>query len=178
VLPVAYSQKVGLRKRLLAASLSAGIVTALVGAAPSLATGPAATGVYDPSSPAGDQYSDPFERGRSAGGGGRVTPSGAPGASPLGVGAAGPPTRQASAVPAFGAGVTRRIAAGGRSGGSAARPRAGADRATADRALAAREIGGVDSSSTPDLLLIGGASAALVLGAALLGRLRRRRSAP
>jgi hypothetical protein len=133
--------------------------------------------VYDPSSPAGDQYADPFERGRSAGGGGggdRTAPGSAPGMPATAPGTAGPPTRQADAVAAFGAGVKPRFAEGSSTGGAPRRSHTGADRAAADRALAASEIKGVDSSATGDLLLLAAISAGLVLTAALLGRLRRR----
>jgi hypothetical protein len=169
------------RKRLLAALLAAALASVFFAPAPSFAAGGAGEGVYDPSSPAGDQYADPFERGRSAGGGGgggggdSTAPNSAPGTPTPAAGTAGPPTRQANAVPAFGAGVTRRFAEGSSAGGAPTRSHAGADRAAAaDRALAASEIKGVDSSATGDLLLLAAISAGLVLAAALLGRLRRR----
>jgi hypothetical protein len=177
---VTYSQTVGHRKRLLAAPLFAAIAIAAAVPGPSLAAGSTGPGVYDPSSPAGDQYADPFERGRSAGGGdvapagGGAAGGGGNHASAPAVAATAPPALQASAVPAFGAGVTRRVAAGSPAAGSAAPSHAQVERAATDRVLAAREVGSVESSATGDLLLIGGVSAALVLGAALLAYLRRR----
>jgi hypothetical protein len=170
---VTYSHDVGHGTRPFAASLAA-IALALAAPAPTLATAPTGPGVYDPSSPAGDQYSDPFERGRSADGGDRSAAGGGPGAAVPAAGAEAAPTRQADTVAPFGSGVTRRVASGGSDSGSAAPSRADARRAHADRVLAAQEIAGVDSSATGDVILIAAISAALVLGAALLPRVRRR----
>jgi hypothetical protein len=163
------------RQRALAASACALTVAALWGAGPLATSATADTGVYDPSSPAGSEYADPFERGRSTGGG--VTRENA---GPGTRADAAPPSRPASAVEPFGVGITPRGPAGGDGTAAAgdrpaAKRRAAERRAAADRVLASREMSVVQSSPVRDVLGLSGGAAVLVLGAAALARLAARR---
>jgi hypothetical protein len=152
------------------APLSAALVAAVAAPAPSVAAGPSGPGLYDPSSPAGSQYADPFERGRTAGGAPAVA---VPGSGPP---TAAPPSRPASAVGAFGAGVTPRRAGAPRTAAPpAARRRVRARLIARDRALASSELAGIGAAPTGALLEIGGLAALVVLGVAAAGGLAGRR---
>jgi hypothetical protein len=173
---------VGRPKCLLAASISLSIAAAIAGPVDAAS---AESQFYDPSSPAGAQYSDPLAQGRTAGGA-----HAHPGTAPE---VAAPPSRPASSVGAFGEGITPRTARAGpgdngtgkadsgRAAGSDPPARDGvAASVAADRAVAARELADVGAYPTGDLLLIAGIAAMLVLGAAALvgTALRRLRRGP